>query len=308
MLCLYSPDQPDLYLRLLREALPECEILGWPEAADAAEAVTHVAAWGAPPGFFAYFPNLQVVFNLGAGVDSLLLRDDIATSVKIIRLLDAGMARQMTEYCLYGLLHYQREMDNYRRQQRAEQWIQRDARQANNVRVSILGLGELGQRVATDLLRMGYVVQGWSRRTRQIEGVDCRHGDAGLDQLLADTNVLFCLLPATPDTRHLLDSRRLALLPEGAAIINAGRGSLVDEEALLARLDQECLRFAMLDVFAEEPLPAGHPFWKHPRVIMTPHVAADTVPAEAVAQVAANLRKHAAGVAMDGHIDRLRGY
>ena len=308
MLCLYSPDQPDIYLRLLRDALPEWEILGWPDAAEAADAVTHVAAWGAPPGFFARFPHLQVVFSLGAGVDSLLQRDDLAASVKIVRLLDAGMAQQMTEYCLYGLLHYQRAMDIYRRQQQAEQWTPRDARRANNLRVSILGLGELGQRVAGDLSGMGYVVQGWSRRARQIEGVDCRHGEAGLDQLLMETDVLFCLLPATQNTRHLLDARRLALLPEGAAIINGGRGSLIDEDALLALLDGESLRFAMLDVFAVEPLPSGHPFWKHPRVIITPHVAADTVPADAVAQVAANLRKHAAGLPMDGGVDRLLGY
>jgi glyoxylate/hydroxypyruvate reductase A len=213
------------------------------------------------------------------------------------------MAQQMTEYCLYGLLHYQRAMDIYRRQQQAEQWTPRDARRADNLRVSILGLGELGQRVAGDLSGMGYVVQGWSRRARQIEGVDCRHGEAGLDQLLTETDVLFCLLPATQDTRHLLDARRLALLPEGAAIINGGRGSLIDEDALLALLDGESLRFAMLDVFAVEPLPSGHPFWKHPRVIITPHVAADTVPADAVAQVAANLRKHAAGLPMDGGVD-----
>ena len=311
MLCLYSRDQTDVYLRLLHEALPEWKILAWNEGTEDAvdnDAVTHVVAWGAPPGFFARFRHLHTVFNLGAGVDALLKRDDLSASVTIVRLIDAGMARQMTEYCLYGLLHYQREMDIYRRQQLAEQWVPHDARRMSDLRIGILGLGELGSRVASDLSGMGYRVQGWARQARQIPGVACRYGEAGLDALLTEADVLFCLLPATLDTRHLLDSRRLALLPEGAAVINAGRGSLIDEEALLNRLDRDCLRFAMLDVFAVEPLPSGHRFWRHPRVLMTPHVAADTMPAEAVAQIADNLRRQAAGLPMKGRVERSRGY
>lgn len=176
------------------------------------------------------------------------------------------------------------------------------------MRVGLLGLGELGGRVAQDLVRLGYRVSGWSRRPRQVENVRCLHGEAGLRELLPQTDVLFCVLPSTPETRHLLDAETLALLPDDAALINAGRGSLIDETALLARLDAGRLRFVLLDVFAEEPLPESHPFWTHPRVIITPHVAADTVPEDAARQIAANLRAQAAGRPMTGVVDRRRGY
>ena len=175
MLYLYCPDQAGFYVQMLRERLPGWRIACWPEAV-AADEVTHVAAWGAPTGFFASFRNLRVVFNLGAGVDSLLRRDDIAERVAIVRLTDAGMAQQMIEYCLYGVLHYQRDLDIYRRQQHAGQWLPRDARPAASVRVSVLGLGELGRKVAGELTRFGYCVRGWSRRARVVDGVDCRNG------------------------------------------------------------------------------------------------------------------------------------
>ena len=307
MLYLYILDQPERYLRLMQEALPDEAIACWPQEVDAT-AVTHAAVWAPPEGFFALFPNLHTVFVMGAGVDKLLQRNDVPEDVTLIRLTDAGMAQQMTEYCLYGLLHYQRQMDRYAQQQRDRQWTPRDTRLARDVRVGILGLGELGGRVAHDLVRFGYRVSGWSRRARQVENVRCLHGEAGLRELLPQTDVLFCVLPSTPGTRHLLDAETLALLPDDAALINAGRGSLIDEAALLERLDAGRLRFALLDVFAEEPLPENHPFWRHPRVIVTPHVAADTVPEEAVAQIAGNMHAQARGEPVTGRVDRQRGY
>lgn len=307
MLYLYTPDQPERYLRLLRNALPEESVAGWPQDVDAAS-VTHAAVWAPPEDFFARFPNLHTVFVMGAGVDKLLRRDDLPPHVQIVRLTDAGMARQMTEYCLLGVLRYQRHMDRYALQQRDRRWNPLETRLAGDVRVGILGMGELGRRVASDLARMGYRVTGWSRGPKAVEGIRCLDGTTGLRELLPQTDVLFCVLPATPETQHLLDAETLALLPDDAALINAGRGSLIDEAALLLRLDGGHLRFALLDVFAEEPLPQSHPFWTHPRVIITPHVAADTVPEEAARQIAANLRALAAGSPLTGVVDRQRGY
>lgn len=307
MLYLYSPDQPELYQRLLKDALPEWDVACWPDEVDV-EAVTHVAAWKPPAGFFKRFPKLEVVFVIGAGVDKFLQRDDLGEQVKVVRLTDAGMAQQMTEYCLYGVLHYQRQMDVYQRQQRVGQWLPQPTRLAKDVRVSVLGLGQLGTQVAQNLAGMGYRVAGWSRQSRQIDGVACVHGDAGLRTLLPASDVLFCVLPATPQTRYLLNDERLGWLATDSAIINAGRGSLIDQEALLAHLDRGRLRFVLLDVFAEEPLGESHPFWQHPRVLITPHVAADTVPAEAVSQIAAKLRALANGLAVTGLVDRRRGY
>ena len=307
MLYVYTPDQPERYVRLLQEALPDEAIACWPQEVDAT-AVTHAAVWAPPEDFFARFPNLHTVFVMGAGVDKLLQRADVPENVTLIRLTDAGMAQLMTEYCIYGVLHYQRQMDRYARQQQERLWNPLDTRLARDVRVGILGLGELGGKVAQDLARLGYRVSGWSRRPRQFDGVHCLHGEAGLRELLPQTDVLFCVLPSTPETRHLLDAGTLALLPDDAALINAGRGSLIDEAALLARLDAGALRFALLDVFAEEPLPPTHPFWTHPRVIVTPHVAADTVAEDAVQQIAANLRAQTVGQPVNGVVDRRRGY
>jgi glyoxylate/hydroxypyruvate reductase A len=307
MLYLYSPDQQELYFRLLREAMPDLPIAGWPQEVDAS-AVSHAVVWMPPANFFSRFPNLQVIFALGAGVDKLLRRDDIPDHVAIIRLTDAGMAQQMAEYCLYGVLHYQRRMDVYSQQQRVSRWLPQATRLAKDIKVSILGLGQLGTHVARTLATMGYRVSGWSRQPRQIGRVNCVHGEAALRNMLAETDVLFSVLPATPETRHLLDAEHLGLLPKEAAIINAGRGSLIDQDALLRHLDRGHLRFALLDVFAEEPLVDEHPLWRHPRVIITPHVAANTIPEEAVTQIAANLRALADGTPLTGRVDRRTGY
>lgn len=307
MIYLYSPDQQDLYCELLKKALPDCPIACWPEEVDV-QRVTHVAAWAPPAGFYKRFPNLQAVFVMGAGVDQILQSNEIPEHVTLFRLTDAGMAQQMTEYCLYGLLHYQRQMDLYQEQQRAGLWLQQPTRLARDVRVSILGLGQLGMQVAQTLVKMGYRVKGWSRHAKQAGHIECWHGESGLHTLLAETDVLFCVLPATPETRHLLNAERLAMLPKDAAIINAGRGSLIDQNALLATLDLGHLRFAMLDVFEHEPLPEDHPFWRHPRMLITPHVAADTVPEEVISQIASNFRALASGGSVTGQVDRVRGY
>jgi glyoxylate/hydroxypyruvate reductase A len=307
MLYLYSPDQQDLYYQLLQAALPDWTIACWPQEVNA-EAVTHVVAWKPPVDFFHRFPNLQVIFTLGAGVDKFLQRNDIPEDVTIIRLTDAGMAQQMTEYALYGLLHYQRQMDIYQRQQRAGIWQPQPTRLAKNTRVTILGLGQLGMQVAQNLAHLGYPVSGWSRQPREIENVRCVHGCAALDSLLLETDVLFSVLPATTETTHLLNAERLALLPKNAAIINAGRGSLIDQDALLTLLNQQHLRFVLLDVFAEEPLPAQHPFWNHPSVLITPHIAADTIPEESVKQITENIQILASGLPVPGMVDKQRGY
>jgi glyoxylate/hydroxypyruvate reductase A len=307
MLYLYSPDQQDLYYQLLQQALPDWSIACWPQEVNC-DAVTHVVAWKPPVNFFQLFPNLQIIFTLGAGVDKFLERDDIPDHVTIIRLTDAGMAQQMLEYALYGVLHYQRHMDVYRRQQHAELWQPQPTRLAKQTRVSVLGLGQLGIYVAHALANLGYQVSGWSRQPKNIENITCVSGLEGLDTLLPQTDVVFSILPATEETQQLLDAERLALLPKNAALINAGRGSLIDEDALLALLDQQHLRFVLLDVFANEPLSPLHPFWQHPSVIITPHVAADTIPEEAINQIVANIHALANGLPVQGKVDRLRGY
>lgn len=287
-------------------AAPEFRWLAWPEVEPAAEA-TVMVGWNPPPDLFRQLPNLRLVHALGAGVDGFLKRADFP-EVPLARLLDAGMAEQMVEYALLGALLWQRRMPLYRAQQARSKWWQWPARERGEVRVGVLGLGQMGGAVARGLAGFGYPVAGWSRSPRQLPGIDCLHGDAGLGALLARSDVLVSMLPSTPDTRGLLDHAHLSRLPEGAMVINAARGDQLVAEDLIALLDAGHLSAALLDVFAAEPLPQDSPLWAHPAVTITPHVAALTVPGPSVQQVVENLRRWKAGEPLHGLVDRSRGY
>ena len=309
MILIHTPNPKEVaaYLALFRTALPQHEFISLDQLGQP-EAVQYVITWGPPPELFAGLPNLEAVFALGAGVDKLLARDDLSADVPIYRLLDGGMAQQMVEYVRFGVLSYQRHMDIYRRQQGSGLWKMLAPRLTQDVRVGVLGLGEMGCAVAQALSADGYVVTGWSRGVKMVEGIHCLHGSDGLAHVLAHSDVLACVLPSTPDTQGLLNAARLAALPAGAMVINAGRGDLLDEMALLALLDSGHLRCAQLDVFASEPLPHGHRLWAHPAVTATPHIAAITLREQAVSQIAANLGRLAVGETALGRVLRDRGY
>lgn len=309
MILLHTPNPKEVgaYLPLFRDALPAFDFTTLDALAEP-EQVRYVITWGPPPGLFAALPALEGVFALGAGVDKLLGREDLSPNVPIYRLLDGGMAAQMLEYVRYGVLSYQRHMDVYRRQQAAGVWKMLPPRQPQDVRVGVLGLGEIGLAVARGLQEDGYRVQGWSRSPRQLADLPSYHGREGLLSLLAGSDVLACVLPSTPETIGLLDEALLARLPAGAMLINAGRGDLLDEQALLAALDSGQLRCAQLDVFASEPLPSDSRLWHHPAVTVTPHIAAITLRQQAVAQIAANLNRLQQGLPALGVVQRQRGY
>lgn len=286
---------------------PQLRVVAFPDPVAPA-AVDYVACWGPPPGVFAALPGLRAVFALGAGVDALLAREDLSASVPLVKLADAGMAEQMLEYALIGVLDWQRRLHDYAAQQREAIWQPLPARRRGEVRVGVLGLGAIGAAVAQGLARLGYSVAGWSRSARVLDGVRCAAGTAALDAVLAGSDVLVNLLPSTADTRGLLDRARLSRLPAGALVINCSRGDQLDPGALLELIDQGRLAGALLDVFATEPLPAGDPLWRHPKVRITPHVAAMTQVQPAVAQIVANLRRLDAGQPMQGVVERHRGY
>jgi len=307
MIYLYSAQDSEQYRQLLQQALPPQQVCSWPQPVDA-EQVRHAVVWNPPAGFFRGMVNLQAVFVLGAGVDRILKRDDLDPAIPVIRLSDAGMAQQMLEYVLYGVLHVQRRMDQYQRQQQHRQWQVVAATAAARTRIGVLGLGEIGGKVAQGLAALGYDVAGWSRQGRQLPGVADYIGEQGLPALLARSDILVNLLPATAATRGLLGSELLRQLPRGAALINAGRGEQVDEAALLGMLDSGHLRFALLDVFVVEPLESVHPLWSHPAVLLTPHIAAMTLAEPAVAQIVANLQALQQGLPPQGLVLRERGY
>jgi glyoxylate/hydroxypyruvate reductase A len=301
MLHILHPTAADDWASALRAALPDTTVSTQDDAIDPTR-VDYVVCWKPAEGALAAFTRLKAVFAMGAGIDHLLRRDDLPKQVPVIRLTDAGMAPQMLEYVLYGLL------DHYARQQAAGQWQPRPPRAAATMRVTVLGLGAIGRHVALGLKALGYAVRGWSRTAKQIDGITTHHGLDALPSLLADTDLLVGILPNTPDTAGLLNAERLACLPAGAVVINAGRGELLDVAALCAALDSGRLRGAMLDVFPHEPLAADAALWRQRGLLVTPHIAAATLIPESARQIAGKLRALAAGQAVEGVVDRSRAY
>lgn len=286
-------------------ALPDAELFEWPEAPDE---VDYALVWRPPPECFERVRVKRAIVNLGAGVDALLAVPTLPARVPILRLTDAGMAPQMAEYVTLAVLAAYREQLAYAEQQRAGLWKPRRRIDKSGFRVGLLGMGVLGRAVTAALQPFGFPLAGFSRTTRDVPGVAMHAGREGLHAMLAATSLLVCMLPLTPATRGLLDATTLRRLPRGAHVVNVARGGLVVEADLLAALDDGHLASATLDVFNEEPLPAGHPFWHHPRIVLTPHVSAATLIEDSVAQVAQRIAAHARGERVDGVVDRARGY
>lgn len=296
--------EQDEWRDALAACLPEARVHAWPDA----PACDYAVVWRPPSGFFATQPGLEAVFSLGAGVDGLLAMPSLPRGVPLVRVEDCGMAVQMVEYALYVALRHFRRFARYGRAQDEREWSPQPLRVRSQFRIGVLGLGVLGGEVARALAGFGFTVAGWSRTARSMPGVRVEHGAEGLDAVLAGSELLLVLLPRTAATEGLLDRARLARLPAGAALANLARGELVDDAALLEALDTGHIAEAHLDVFRQEPLPPAHPYWTHPRVRMTPHVAALTPFDVASRQVADKIRRLQAGEAITGVVDRMRGY
>lgn len=283
-----------------------------PDAAIDPADVHYAAVWKPQPGELARFPNLRVIFNLGAGVDALMA-DVSLPDVPLVRVAVDDLTSRMTEYVVLHVLMHHRQEPYLRASQRARRWAPREQWPAAAVTVGIMGLGTLGADAAGALRRLGFAVCGWSRRPKTIDGAACFHGEDGLTPFLSRTDILVCLLPLTPETRHILGRTLFARLrrdgPLGAPVlINAGRGGLQNEADILACLDDGTLGGASLDVFHNEPLPQDSRFWDHPRVILTPHNAADTDPDAISAYVAEQIARFEAGDGLENVVDRARGY
>jgi glyoxylate/hydroxypyruvate reductase len=274
--------------------------------------VHYAAVWKPAPGELAAFPNLKVIFNLGAGVDALMA-DPSLPNVPLVRVAVDDLTARMTEYvAMHVLMHHRQEL-YLRKSQRETRWAPKYQWPAGAIAVGVMGLGTLGADAALVLNRIGFRVAGWSRSPKQIDGIECFCGGGQLDAFLRRTDILVCLLPLTQDTRHILDREVFTKLnrtsPMGApVVINAGRGGLQNEADLLACLDDGTLGAVSLDVFATEPLPPDSRFWTHPKVVLTPHNAADTDPDAISKYVAHQIARFEAGDALENVVERERGY
>lgn len=296
-------EKPEFWFPLLRAALPgEC-FFAWPDTnggeIDVALVATH------PAGTFARLPRLKFVQSLWMGVENIIDDPDYPRHVPLSRLIDPGMVNAMGETVAAHLLDWHRHLYVYRRWQQERIWKRRRQYLPSDRTAGLLGLGELGRTVAARLLGMGFNVAGWSRTPKQLEGVFC---STDLKAVLSRSDAVVCLLPLTPDTKHVLRKETLALIRKGGCVINVARGAHLAELDLIAALDSGHLAHAYLDVFETEPLPPESPLWAHPRITVTPHIAALTEPRTSVGKIAENIERVRRGEPPRHVVDFAAGY
>ena len=285
----------------------DVEVREWGAPGDPAE-IDYALVWKPKPGALAAFPNLKIIFSIGAGIDHLLGEDVLPRGLPVVRMVERALTAGMTEYVLYHVLRFHRFMPQYEAGRREGAWREIPQTPAWRRRVGLLGLGVLGADAARALAALGFDVAGWSRGEKNIRGVASHHGARGLREMLARSEILVCLLPLTAQTENILNAETFAQLPKGAFVINAARGGHCMEEDLLAALDGGHLAGAALDVFKTEPLEKSSPLWRHPRVYITPHIASMTVPATAAEHVMENIRRFRAGHELTHLADLAREY
>lgn len=300
-------DDPEDWGRHLRDAIPGLDFRVWPDVGDPGQ-VEAAIVWKAPQGELRKYPNLKLIINLGAGVDSIVQDRSLPAGIPIVRIADPDMSRMMAQFVLAAVLRHYRDFVSFARAQKERRWHYIHPREAPTCSVGVMGLGNLGAMAASELARQGLKVAGWARSPKSIEGVESFHGKSGLAPFLARTEILAVMLPLTPETEGILDAHALGLLPRGAKLINVGRGRLMDEEALIAAIRSGHIAEATLDVFQTEPLPSDSPLWAFDQVLVTPHLASVAIPRTAARQVAENLRRVKAGEPLINVVDPQRGY
>jgi glyoxylate/hydroxypyruvate reductase A len=271
----------------------------------------YAIVWLPPAELFAAETGLRAVFNLGAGVDALLARGVVPAQLPIVRLVDAGMGAKIAEYVCFAIARITRGLDRFAPPPLGSRDWDAGSPRDEAPRVGVMGLGAMGVSILEAVARFGYPVAGWSRSAHRIDGVETFAGESQLPAFLSRTQILVNALPLTAQTQNLLDRSAFEQMPKGAHVINIGRGGTIVDEDLIAALDGGRLGSATLDVFRVEPLPAGHPFWSHPKVTVTPHIAAPTPYGPAAQQIVEGLKQLERGARasdLPGYVDRSLGY
>jgi glyoxylate/hydroxypyruvate reductase A len=309
-----SSSRSERFAAEMRALDPDLDIRVAPDIGRAEE-IEAALAWQPPPRLLAALPNLRLIVSVGAGVDGLM-QDPTLPDVPLVRYVDPDLTGRMAAYIALQVLYHHRRMSEFRELQTRASWNYLPEPDAREVRVGLMGLGVLGSAAARVLQPFGYQLRGWSRRPKAVDGVACFSGAGELDAFLAETDILAVLLPLTGETHGVLNrallgklsrSGRSPLFP-GPVLINAGRGGLQIDADILAALEARELYAASLDVFETEPLPAASPLWRHPRVVVTPHNAAESTPAAIARYALRQLRAHKSGAALENLVDRSRGY
>ncbi|MCJ8163404.1 glyoxylate/hydroxypyruvate reductase A [Pontibacter sp. E15-1] len=295
------------WLKALQDARPDLDVRVYPDKRDNSE-VTFALAWNHPMGAFRDFPNIKCIASMGAGADHVLKDPELPQDAVVTRIVDENLTHDMGTFTLALALSHLRGLTGYKVHERSHVWWPQRYKRPADVTVGVMGLGVLGAHVAQTLRLNGFTVNGWATAARPLDGVRTFAGAEALPDFLAQADILICLLPLTPSTANILNKETFAKLPQGAYVINVARGEHLVDEDLVEMLDNGHLAGASLDVFRQEPLPAAHPFWSHPRIDITPHIASTTEPASVVGQILANYDRLQRNEALHHVVSRQKGY
>jgi len=307
ILIVCNQTDPQPWANALRAQLPKSPIEIYPEVRHPEE-IRFILCWKPERALFERFPNLEVVQSLGAGVDHILDTQKLLEKTIVARIVDPRLSTDMWEFLLALCMNQIRQLPLYQRQQDRKIWQGHSYKSITETTVSILGLGQIGGDVALRFAQLGFKVQGWSASPKSLLGVRCLDGLNALPNLLGNTDILINLLPLTPQTRGILGHQNLQHLKSSAYLINVGRGGHLVEADLLDLLERGHLAGAALDVLSREPLPTDHPFWEHPKITLTPHIASLTNVETAVGQVVENYQRFVAGRALLNQVSVSKGY
>ncbi|WGK65469.1 2-hydroxyacid dehydrogenase [Croceiramulus getboli] len=294
------------WMKSFRESFPELPVYT-PDQVTDPKSIRMAWTWKAPRGSYAQYPNLEVIGSLGAGVDHLFDDPSLPGKVILTRVVDPYLTGDMAEFVLALCLNAIKNLNTYHHFQEQQLWKELPYRRCNQVKVGILGLGTLGQATGQLLHQLGFQVMGWSKSKKAVEGIQSFAADE-LEAMLAQSAILICLLPLTSETQGVLNASLFAKLPRAAHLINVGRGGHLQEDDLIPALKSGQLSGASLDVVSQEPLPQEHPFWSHPKIHLTPHIASVSAPSSVVSQLAENYERFIQGEPLKNQVSREDGY